>query len=115
MNEKRHTIYTLYVYLFALFWFFSGYSVVSAFADEGSSALSGLIQLRYDGRYLSHGEDDDHKLHQIADLTVQEKGWEHFQGPLRLRHIGMATPGAPLLAFTRYHAQSMFSRDSIRS
>jgi hypothetical protein len=69
----------LYIYLFTLFWLLSGYFVRPAIADEGSLSLSGLLQLRYDGRYLSDGEDDDHKLHQIADINVKKKDWEHFK------------------------------------
>ena len=41
--------------------------------------MSGLIQLRYDGRYPSHGEDDDHKLRQIADIDIKENKWGHFK------------------------------------
>ena len=70
---------TLCIYLFALFWLFSGSFAEHAIADEGSLSLSGLLQLRYDGRYLSHGEDDDHKLHQIADLYIKENKWGHFK------------------------------------
>lgn len=67
MNKRRSMGWTLFVYVFALLWFFSVIFAQRAIADEGSLSLSGLLQLRYDGRYLSHGLDDDHKLHQIAD------------------------------------------------
>ena len=51
----------------------------SAFADEGSVSLSGLVQLRYDGRFLSDGEDNDSKLRQIADIYVKDNNWGHFK------------------------------------
>ena len=36
-------------------------------------------QLRYDRVYLSDGEGNDNKFHQILDLTVTEKEWNHFR------------------------------------
>jgi hypothetical protein len=42
--------WTLFVYVFALLWFFSVIFAQRAIADEGSLSLSGLLQLRYDGR-----------------------------------------------------------------
>lgn len=69
----------LYIYLFALFWLFSIYLAGHAFADEGSLSLYGLLQLRHDGRYPSDGKDNDHKLHQIADVYIKEKKWGHFK------------------------------------
>ena len=79
MSEKRSMSCKLYIYLSTLFWLFSGYLAEHAFADESSLSLTGLLQLRYDGRYLSDGEDDDHKLHQIADLNIKKNDWEHFK------------------------------------
>jgi hypothetical protein len=77
MSEKRSMGCTLFVYLFALLWLFSGSFAEHAIADEGSLSLSGLLQLRYDGRYPSHGVDDDHKLRQIADVCIKENKWGH--------------------------------------
>ncbi len=78
LREKQRMGYKSYIYLFALVWLFSGYSAEPAIADEGSLSLSGLLQLRYDGRYPSDG-NDDHKLHQIADLNIKKNNWEHFR------------------------------------
>ncbi len=77
----RHNItrQALYIYPFALFWLLSVSFVGSALADESSLSLSGLLELRYDGRYLSDGEGDDHKLHQIADINIKENKWGHFK------------------------------------
>jgi hypothetical protein len=71
-----------YIHLFSLiwlFWLFSGYSAGYASADESSISLSGFIQLRYDGRYLSDDSGEDHKLHQIADISIKENEWGHFR------------------------------------
>ena len=77
MSNKRSAGCRLCVYLFALFWLLSGSFAQHAIADEGSLSLSGLLQLRYDGRYPSHGKDDDHKLRQIADVCIKENKWGH--------------------------------------
>ena len=79
MAKKRSMGCKLYIYLFTLLWLFSGSFAEPASAEEGSLSLSGLLQLRYDGRYLSDGEDDDHKLHQIADVYIKDNKWGHFK------------------------------------
>ena len=79
MARKRCIACELHICLFTLFWLISGYFAGSAFADAGSVSLSGLVQLRYDGRYLSDGEDDDSKLHQIADIYIRDNDWGHFK------------------------------------
>ncbi|NVM22183.1 MAG: hypothetical protein HWN68_10445 [Desulfobacterales bacterium] len=79
MSKKRFLSCAAYGCLFSLFWLFPGSFAGHAFADEGSLSLSGLVQLRYDGRYLSGGNGEDHKLHQIADLNIKENKWGHFR------------------------------------
>ena len=79
MARKRCIRRKSHIHLFTLFWLISGYLVAPVFAQEGSLSLSGLLQLRYDGRYLSDGENDDHKLHQIADIYIKDAGWGHFK------------------------------------
>ena len=79
MNRDRSLGCKLCMCLFTLFWLFSGYFVEFALADEGSISLSGLLELRYDGRYLSDGEGEDHKLHQIVDINMKENKWGHFK------------------------------------
>ncbi len=49
------------------------------FGDDGAVSISGLMQLRYDGRSLSDGEGEDHKLHQVVDVTLRENKWDHFK------------------------------------
>jgi hypothetical protein len=48
-------------------------------ADTSVVSLSGLLEMRYDGRFLSGGEDDDQKLYQVLDLHVEEMQWGHFR------------------------------------
>jgi hypothetical protein len=79
MRKKRYMACKLYICLFTLFWLFSGFFAEHTFADESSLSLSGLLQLRYDGRYLSDDEGEDHKLHQIADINIKENKWGHFK------------------------------------
>ncbi len=79
MSKKRHLLCNLYSYLFVFFWLFSGSFAELAIADEGSLSLSGLLQLRYDGRYLSDDEGEDHKLHQTVDINIKENKWGHFR------------------------------------
>jgi hypothetical protein len=50
-----------------------------ALAEEDAISLSGLLELRYDGRYLSDDEGEDHKLYQVADINVKENKWGHFK------------------------------------
>ncbi|MBW2173697.1 MAG: hypothetical protein JRF64_03455 [Deltaproteobacteria bacterium] len=71
-----------YIHLFSLiwlFWLFSGYSTGYASPDESSISLSGFMELRYDGRYLSEDSGEDHKLHQIVDISIKENEWGHFR------------------------------------
>ena len=79
MTRKRYMACKLYICLFSLFWLFSGFFAEHTFAGESSLSLSGLLQLRYDGRYLSDDEGEDHKLHQIADINIKENKWGHFK------------------------------------
>jgi hypothetical protein len=41
--------------------------------------VSGLLQLRYKGLYLTDDQGEDHKLFQTADITVTENKWNHFR------------------------------------
>ena len=47
--------------------------------DKPNLSVSGFFELRYDGRFLSDGEEDDQKLHQVLDLHVEENQWGHFR------------------------------------
>ena len=50
-----------------------------ALAEEDPISLSGRLEVRYDGRYLSDDEGEDHKLYQLADISVKENTWGHFK------------------------------------
>lgn len=68
------------VLLFLAFVAWGAASPATCHAVDGSdSSVYGFFELRYDGRFLSDGEDDDHKLHQVLDLHVEEKQWGHFR------------------------------------
>lgn len=79
MSKRPCWKFSICVYIVTLFSLFSGYPLKHALADEGSLSLSGLLQFRYDLRYLSDNEGEDHKLHQIADITIRRNEWEHFK------------------------------------
>ncbi len=79
MSRKRNMICKVCGCLLILFWFFSGSFAGHALAEGNEPSISGLLQFRYDGRYLSHGEDDDHKLRQMADITIKENKWGHYR------------------------------------
>ena len=65
--------------LFALVCFYSFLFPAVSLSQEDPWSVSGLIQLRYEGRYLTDDEGEDHKLFQMADLTISETKWNHFR------------------------------------
>ena len=67
------------VFLAVFLGFFISVSGECHCADEPKFDLSGFFELRYDGRFLSDGEEDDQKLHQVLDLHVEERRWGHFR------------------------------------
>ena len=75
----RHISWRPFVFSTAFLCLIVGVSKECHSADEDIWALSGFLELRYDGRFLSDGEEDDQKLHQVLDLYGEEKQWGHFR------------------------------------
>ncbi|MDY6933301.1 MAG: hypothetical protein SVZ03_03665 [Spirochaetota bacterium] len=76
--SKKHSFALVLLIGFLFYWTFSSYTVKRCLADSLIS-LSSHTQVRYDSKYLSDDEGEDHKLHQTADLNIVEKKWGHLR------------------------------------